>query len=199
MHLRYVTLAILACTIVAFAQTPNTVDSPFLVRYAANLNVGESYINMINTNADNDEYTINRLTNICVNVYAFDPNANLLACCTCLLTPNSVQHMAVVGDILANVSGVLPTSVVVKLLATLPNITKTTCGGAATANSQTLTNGLLAYGTTLHQGPTGVFGTETAFGPATLTDADFRLMTNSCAAISKTSNGICGTCKLGAQ
>ncbi len=35
----------------AFAQNPITADSPFQVRYAANLNIGDSVVNITNTGA----------------------------------------------------------------------------------------------------------------------------------------------------
>ena len=52
MYLRNVILATLVLAMVAFAQNPITADSPFQVKYAANLNLGESWINISNTGAN---------------------------------------------------------------------------------------------------------------------------------------------------
>ncbi len=52
MYLRNVVLAALVPAIAAFAQNPITADSPFQVGYAANLNIGESYIDITNTGAN---------------------------------------------------------------------------------------------------------------------------------------------------
>ena len=53
MHLLHRSLILGTALLVtgAFAQNPVTVDSPFQVRYASNLNVGDSVINITNSGA----------------------------------------------------------------------------------------------------------------------------------------------------
>ena len=87
MHLRNVILVMLALAAVAFAQ-PATLDSPFQISYAANLNVGESWINISNSGANGAPLLGpgfgGAVGNICVNVYAFSPDEQLISCCSCL-------------------------------------------------------------------------------------------------------------------
>jgi hypothetical protein len=205
MHFRNVTLAALAFATAAFAQNPITADSPFQVRYAANLNLGESYIDITNTGANGAALLgpgIGVQTgNICVNVYAFDASEELVSCCSCLVTPDQTVNLGVVADLTSKtLTGVVPTSVTVKLLSTLAG---TSCSNsAATATAASIVPGLAAWGTTLH--PTPVAGTvattETAFTPATLSPGEFASITGRCAAIIGNASGfgICTSCRSGA-
>src|SRR5580658_6344991 len=178
MYLRNVILAALVLAVAAFAQNPVTADSPFQVRYAANLNIGESYINIINTGANGAPLLGPGFGaaagNICVNVYAFDAGEELISCCSCLVTPNQTVSLGVNRDLTAKtLTGVVPTSVTIKLLATLAgtNGSGTSCNNsAAFAGDASPVTGMCAYGTTLHAVPTaGAYATtETAFTPATL-------------------------------
>src|SRR5580704_14588703 len=118
MYLRKVLLAAMFTSVAAFAQI--TADSPFQVRYAANLTVGESYINIVNTGANGAALLGpgfgTASGNICVNVYAFAPDEQEISCCSCLLTPNSVANLGVTRDLTSNTAtSTIPTSVVIKL------------------------------------------------------------------------------------
>jgi hypothetical protein len=157
MYLRNVILATLVLATAAFAQI--TADAPFQVRYAANLNIGESYIDITNTGANGAPLLGPGFGaasgNICVNVYAFDPGEELISCCSCLITPDQTVNLGVNRDLtVKTLTGVVPTSVTVKLLATLAG-----SGGAGTSctNSAATTTtgvaGLAAWGTTLHATP----------------------------------------------
>ena len=119
MLLRNVFLAIFAVAMIASAQV--TTDAPFQVRYAANLNLGESYINITNDGANGAPLLGpgfgGAAGNICVNVYAFSPDEQLISCCSCLVTPNGVVNLGVTRDLTSKtLTGVIPTSVVVKLI-----------------------------------------------------------------------------------
>ena len=128
MHLRNVILATLVLAMVAFAQNPITADSPFQVRYAANTNLGggpfDSIINITNTGANGAPLLGpgfgGAVGNICANVYAFSPDEQLISCCSCLITPNGVVNLGVNRDLtVKTLTGVIPSSVVVKLVSTL--------------------------------------------------------------------------------
>src|SRR5581483_12215874 len=88
MFARNILFTLLAVSIAGFAQEfPDTgvdpSDTGFQVRYAANLGLGESYINIVNTGANGAPLLgpgLGAATgNICVNVYAFDPGEELVA------------------------------------------------------------------------------------------------------------------------
>ena len=72
--LRTLLFAAMVTTVGAYAQST---DTPYQVRYASNLNVGDSYINITNTGANGavlgEGTTANVTGAICVNVYAYDP------------------------------------------------------------------------------------------------------------------------------
>ncbi len=207
MHLRNVVLAALALSVAAFAQNPITADSPFQVRYAANLNLSESWINISNTGANGASLQGpgfgGAAGNICVNVYAFSPDEQEISCCSCLVTPNGLVNLGVVRDLTSNtLTGVIPTSVMVKLVATLAGTggTGTSCNmSAATATTGTLATGLVAWMTTNHVNGTAEAVTETAFTPATLSAGELASLAGRCTSIIGNGSGfgICRSCRAG--
>jgi hypothetical protein len=189
----------LTCSIGAYAQ-PATLDGPFQIRYASNLTQGDSVVNITNTGANgNNLYGPGfggPAGNICVNVYAFSPDEQLISCCSCLVTPNGLVSLSANNDLTSNtLTGVRPDSIVIKLVATAtgterhhhagaadtddPSYSGTSCiNSAALAGQKSfpLTDaGLLAWGTTIHAAvaPTGAYSiTETPFLPGTLNLVD---------------------------
>jgi hypothetical protein len=192
--------------VVALAQNPITADSPFQIRYASNLTAGDSVINISNSGANGAQLNGPGIGtpsgNICVNVYAFAPDEQEIACCSCLVTPNGLESLSVVNDLTSNtLTGVRPSSVVVKLISTLAggNGTGTSCHNSAAVEG-TLATGLLAWGTTIHPAVGGGFATtETAFTPATLSAAEYASVTNRCTNIigNGSTFGICASCRAG--
>jgi len=207
MQLRNVLLAAVACTAAAFAQNnPITADSPFQVSYAANPSAGESYINIINTGANGAPLLGpgfgGAAGNICVNVYAFAPDEQEISCCSCLLTPNSVANLGVNRDLTSTtLTGVIPSSVVIKLVSTLAggDGTGTSCSASA-ATEGALATGLVAYGTTPQPVGTAYNAVEHTFVPSTLSAGEYASITGRCAAILGNGSGfgICNSCRTGA-
>ena len=207
MQLRNVLLAAVACTAAAFAQNnPITADSPFQVSYAANPSAGESYINIINTGAAGAPLLgpgFGAPTgNICVNVYAFAPDEQEISCCSCLLTPNSVANLGVNRDLTSTtLTGVIPSSVVIKLVSTLAggDGTGTSCSASA-ATEGALATGLVAYGTTPQPVGTAYNAVEHTFVPSTLSAGEYASITGRCAAILGNGSGfgVCNSCRTGA-
>ena len=209
MYLRNVILAAVVPAMAAFAQNPITADAPFQVKYAASLYVGESYINITNTGANGASLNgpgLGQAGNICVNVYAFDPGEELISCCSCLVTPNQTVNLGVNRDLTVNtLTGVVPGSVTVKVLATLAGTggSGTSCtNSAATVTSATTgVSGMAAWGTTLHATPTaGIYATtETGFTPATLSAGEAASIGGRCAAIlgNGSGSGVCNSCQAG--
>ncbi len=202
--------AFLAVVAIGYAQAqPLPQDAPFQVRYAANLAAGESYINIINTGANGAPlmgpgFGLDKNAgNICVNVYTFAPDEQLISCCSCLVTANQVVNLGVNRDLVSKtLTGVVPSSVTVKLLASKKATGDTTsCANSAADPTQVITYGMAAFGTTLHAQPGGGFATtETQFTPATLSDGELASIRGRCAAIigNGSGYGICKSCQLGA-
>lgn len=168
-------------------------ENSFLVRYVSNLNRGDSFVNVTN-------YGLNgagpmgpgfgqAVGNLCVNVYTFSSDEQLVSCCSCLVTPNALASFSVNADLLnSTLTQVVPTSGVIKLVASDP------ATGA-------LLGGMSAWGTTLHQAsPAGAFGvTETPFSRGTLSSAELASISGRCASIigNGSGHGICKTCRAG--
>ncbi|MBV8070316.1 MAG: hypothetical protein JO270_10460 [Acidobacteriaceae bacterium] len=186
-------LATLIVPVGLFAQAvaPGPSDA-FQIRYAANLNLGDSVIDITNAGTLNG---YDPTGTICVNMYAFDPNEEEISCCTCRVTPNGLNSVSVNGQLASNpLTPAHPTSVVIKLLAS---------NGAYGCNAAApgpLVSGLRAWGTTLHKLPSGgVALTETEFAPATLSATELGKITSYCGFIQANGSGfgICAGCSTG--
>jgi len=180
----FIALTAIAFSTVAFAQA----DTPFQGRYASNLSVGDSVINMTNLGAAAP-------ANLCVSVYTFSPDEQLVSCCSCVVTPNALVSLSVRNDLISNtLTPAVPTSVVVKLLGH----TGGACNAATPGNPAA---GLAAYGTTVHAAPVaGTYAvTETPFTPGTLSPAELAKITSFCGFIQANGSGfgICRSCRLG--
>jgi hypothetical protein len=186
MNLRVLLLmaVVLVLAIPVFAAT----DSPVQVRYAANLAAGDSVINITNTGASGG--------NICVNVYTFSPDEQLIACCSCVVTPNGLVSLSAQQDLISNtLTPRVPGSITVKLVSTNTGA----CNASALG---TLASGLAAWGSTIHAaqpGP-GWSMVETAFTNATPGAADLARTQALCGFIQSNGSdyGICRSCRFGA-
>jgi len=179
-----------------------SLDTPFQVAYATNFSAGESYINIINDGANGAPALGpgfgTQEGNICVNLYAFDPAEEEVSCCSCMLTPNQVGSLDVNKDLLAKTqTGVSPSSVTVKLVATLAGAN---CTNSA-AGEGTLVYGMVAYGTTPQRVATGVYHqVEHRLAPASLSADEYASITGRCASILGNASGYgqCTSCTPGA-
>ena len=211
MHTKFsLILAAMTFSMAAFSQ-----DGSFQIRYAANLTLGDSVINITNTGANgaslNGPGFGGAVGNICVNVYAFSPDEQLISCCSCLITPNGLASLSVVNDLISNtLTGVRPNSAVIKLVNTLAGGSGASAGASCT-NSAALAGaagaggpfaivpGMLAWGTTIHAAPVGLAVTETAFSNATLSEQERASITNRCINIigNGSTFGQCRSCRVG--
>jgi Subtilase family len=185
------------------------VGAALQVSYAANLTAGESYVNISNSGSNGAPLLGpgfgGAAGNMCVNVYAFSPDEQLIACCSCLVTPNGLMNLGVNRDLtVKTLTGVTPQSVVVSLVTSLAGTggTGTTCNNsAATITAAQLAGSTLAWGTTLHPGPAGgSVVTEKPFLPAVLSAGELASLTGRCASILGNGSGfgICASCRTGA-
>jgi len=158
-------LATLALSAAAFAQS----DFYYQVGYAANLNIGDSEVNLSNDGFRAGFYPNTAgAGNLCANVFVFDPQEEEVACCSCLITPNGLMGLSAKADLISDVlTPAIPTSIVIKITSTVPGTSTGTVynvcnpalaalgtSGTVSTVPQTLETGLLAWGTTLEPAQT---------------------------------------------
>jgi hypothetical protein len=204
-HLRTLVLTTLATAAAAFAQIP---DSPYQIKYASNLAIGDSYVDISNTGARGGVAQSSGTSasiggSICANVYVFTPDEEPVSCCSCPVTPNGLVSLSARNDLISNpLTRGTPTSIVIKLIATVPVGGSCTNSAAAVA-TETLAPGMVAWGTTLHantSAPAGTYNlTETPFTPATLSASELARLANTCSFIAGFGSGfgVCNSCRLG--
>jgi len=203
----------------------------FQINYFANLvTIGDSVINITNDGSSlvvpynrkkdeeweetSDFYTATILdpaTSLCIGVYIFDQNEELQSCCACEVTPNGLVSLSLRANNMNNLTGAVPDSEVVKLLAW------STTGGASTtappgtpippnpsasvcnaSNPGPLASGMHAWGTHLHASPVPsptFFGTENEFSGAILSDGEYSRIKTLCAFTQIAGSGTSGQCK----
>ena len=187
------------------------VGPAFQVTYAANLTFGESYLDISNNGANGAPLLGpgfgDPVGNICVNAYAFSPDEQMISCCSCLVTPNGLANIGVARDLTSKtLTGVIPTSVVVKLVTTLAGergTGRSCANSAASVSPEILAGGLAGWRTTLHEAPIppgGYSVTETPFSQGILSAAELASLRGRCASILGNGSGfgICRSCQAGA-
>ena len=203
-----------------------TIPSPELsyqLRYLANLNVGDSVINITNSGARGAGLAAGTSSSttgaICVNVYAFSPDEQLVSCCSCPVTPNGLVSLSARRDLISNtLTPTVPTSLVVKLVSSIPQTGSAGCAASAATvlplnvvpGPGQLATGMHAWATTFHAGAAGAGPavTESAFAPATLSVGpvsggfdvgELVRLTQLCTFINANGSGfgICGSCRMG--
>src|ERR1700680_1006263 len=192
MNMRVLFLAVFVFSMAAFAQSlpfaggvvPEA-DGVYQLRYLANLDKGDSYVNLTNAGTLSGFDPAGR---ICVNVYTFDPAEELISCCACPVTPNGLNSLSARNDLISNtLTPGVPTSITVKLLSSVP-LPGNTCN-AASPNAANLVRGMRAWATTLHLNTSvlpapGVYQeTETPFSVAELSASELAKLTGFCAFI----------------
>lgn len=186
-------------------QAPNTLqvipppppppNTSYLVSYASNLNIADSYVDITNFGTVNGNDTAGRL---CANVYVFDANEEPVACCSCPVTPNGLVSLSVSNIISKPLTPNNPTSVVIKLLGSTPN-----GGSCDAANPTPLARGLGAWRTTIHAlGPANAASpswqqTDVPFTISELSESEYAKLRAVCSFIQTygSSFGMCKGCQ----
>jgi hypothetical protein len=212
-------LAMLAIPATLFAQA--TLDGFYQVNYASHLSQGDGVVNVTNSGtsagANIPIANINTYGDICVNAYVYAPDQELAACCTCLVSPNSLHSWPIAfgpGNLLSLVNnttvlnsiftaGTGNGSVVIKLLSTAP-----TGGGAGLGASCPRPDqinfiavfGLVAWAT--HSHPTNIANTvsitETPFVNSSLSTGELGKLTADCQSLlGRQSGTVCPNCQTG--
>jgi hypothetical protein len=160
------------------------------------MSIGDSVINLTNAGTVGG---FEPAGNICANVFVFAEDQQLVACCSCPLTPNHLKTLSVRNDLISNtLTPGVPVGVSVVLLASAG--ATGTCN-ASTVTSTGLVSGLRAFGTTIHAKPDGTYGvTENVFSPAGLSASELQKLTSYCGFIQANGSGygICKSCREGA-
>jgi hypothetical protein len=183
---------------VRYGLTPLRDPISYEISYASNLLIGDSYVNLTNAGSFNGFDPAGR---ICANVYVFDPSEELIACCSCLVTPDGLRSLSAKQDLVSNtLTPGVPGSIVIKLVATTPIAGACNPGAPATVGTQ-IVGGLRAWSTTLHQNTTSgnYQQTENVFQNATLNGTEFQKLTTFCSFIQANGStfGICRSCRFG--
>ena len=183
-----------------------TIDA-YQVNYFANLTAGDSVVDISNSGALGAGFqsgtTADIAGSICVNVFTFSPDEQLISCCSCPVTPNGLVSLSVTQDLVSNtLTPAVPTSGVIKLIATVPVGSPANCTNSASrVTGAVLAPGLLSWGTTLHATPqAGLFGvTERPFIKGTISAAELTRLGNLCGFIQTNGSrfGICKICRPG--
>ena len=121
-HMRFsLVLAAFAISSIAFGQAAVVQDGSFQIGYAANLNIGDSVVNISNDGVNGGVFGAGTSGNICVNTYVFDPQEEEIGCCACLVTPNGLNSLSAKSDLISNnLTPAVPTSIIIKLVANTP-------------------------------------------------------------------------------
>src|ERR1017187_9873952 len=112
-------LTALSISTLSFAQQ----DGAYQVGIAANLNIGDAVVNLSNTGENFPNLIPDPRMNICVNAYVFDPQEEEIGCCSCLVTPDGLNSLSVISDLISNnLTPAVPVSLTIALLASGPGL-----------------------------------------------------------------------------
>jgi hypothetical protein len=158
-------LFVLVALLIMAASACIAQTSPYMIDYFSN-NPGpggaaDQQIRLVNYSLQGTPLT-SPVGDVCANVYVFDANQELVACCSCRITPNGLISLSIANGLTNNpVTSVVPVNGDVKIVSTAAN-------GAAACTPLTQNGGILnstvGFGTHLQiSGGTaaGTFITET--------------------------------------
>ena len=164
--MRKTLLALLAFAAVSFAQVVDVAtvakDTIFQIGYAANMNIGDSVVNLTNSGAVNG---FEPAGNMCANIFVFAEDQQLVSCCACPLTPNHLKTLSVRNDLISNtLTPGVPIGVTIAVVGS-----KAPAAGACNpATVDNTASGVIAFGTTIHANPDGTYTSSNyPFVPAT--------------------------------
>ena len=114
---------------------------------------------------------------VCANIYVFDANQEMSACCSCRITPNGLKTLLVFNNLTSNpVTSVVPVNGDIKIVSTAA--TTSTCT-PLTFNGG-LTDSLVGFGTHVSATAIGAFVTETQLPAAALSGQEQSFLPQAC-------------------
>ena len=186
-------------TVAGYVETASGIQA-YQVSYLSNLNIGDSFVNIVNNGAVSGSDPAGR---ICANVYVFDPNEEPVSCCSCMTTPNGLVSLSAQNDLISNrLTSTVPSSVTVSVLYSTPIGGRCDAGTVPTATNA-LARGGIAWSTTLHQNTASnsYAQTETPFAQGVLSPTQFAKLVNVCGFIETYASrfGLCNSCRTGGR
>ena len=158
------------------AQGP--VTGPYLVDYYSNNDgIGSQSVRLVNFGAAGTPLTT-PVGDVCANIYVFDANQEMIACCSCRITPNGELTLDVAANLTANnLTGVFPANGDIKIVSTA-------AAGTAVCTPLTYNAGLLdstvGFGSHRQLTAGAAFITETNIPAAALSSAEQGFLTQAC-------------------
>jgi hypothetical protein len=185
-------LVLLVASISAFAQ------GAYLVDYFANNSgpvpgAADQVLRLVNTGRYGTPLT-SPTGDICSNIYVFDNNQEMIACCACRTTPNELAT-ASVGTQLTNnpVTSVVPAAGVIKIVNTLP---APGCDPTA-LSADGISDSIVGFATHLQSTGGATYVTETNVPDPTLSAPEFFFLQTACSFAHYLGSGK-GTCSCSA-
>jgi hypothetical protein len=193
-------LATLASSAVAFSQTLPDAPAAGVVQiaYVSNLNQGDADVNITNGGFNGAFLGLNNSNgDICANIYIFDPAQEMLACCSCRVTPDALNTFSVKNDLISRtLTPAVPTSIVIMTVSTLTIDSGNSCSNvAANIDGHRGDPGMRGWATTLHQNPLGGYSvTENAFQNVTPGTVELTSLSQMCGFVLAEGSGNYGFC-----
>ena len=167
---------------------PATLDGPYQVRYATNLQIVDAVVRIGNAGGFSSVYgdlkgNASASSPLCANVYGFRATTGqLTSCCSCNIPANGLRSLSVYQDMLADgpVPNPVPNTLVIKLLGTRP-----VAGVCSAASPGAQTTGMVAWGISQQPGfftATPIY-TETPFTVSSLSPQELYTITSQCAVL----------------
>ncbi len=168
---------------------PITNNSPVTLTIAVST-APDQFVRLVNFGATGTPLT-SPTGDVCANIYVFDANQEMAACCSCRITPNGVRTFGVFRDITFNpVTSITPVNGDIKIVSTAAD--GLTLCTPLTYNAG-LTDSLVGFGTHVSTTGVGSFITETQIPAAALSGQEQNFLTQTCQLLRYLGSGK-GTC-----
>ncbi len=115
---------------------------------------------------------------VCANIYVFDANQEMAACCACRITPNGVKTFRVFGNLTPNpVTTIIPVNGDIKIVSTAA-VGSTACTPLSFNGG--LTDSLVGFGTHVNTTGLGSFISETQIPAAAFSSQEQNFLPQAC-------------------
>jgi hypothetical protein len=170
-------LILLMSPAVLFAETPQTY---LLSHYANNAGPGsavDQVVRLVNVGSGGTPMT-SPAGDICTNIYVFDNNQEMVACCSCRLTPNELASASVAQQLTNNpLTSVVPAAGVVKILPITAGSASCSPIAPFASSDASLVTG---YATHVQVSGPATYITETSIPVAVLGSDEAAFLNNAC-------------------